>query len=120
MGVERMSTSVYTQKVPEELREEIDTLKAFDSMYRVWGDYDGKGLVIRSEEPLDVRDILASSDVQRVVTLGKASHLVPGMSRDGFFPLHRMVRWAMTRLRGRTPGLRRNRSCPAEWCRSCG
>lgn len=133
MGVERLTSSVYAQKVPAELREEIETLKAFDSMYRVWGDYDGKGLVIRSDEPLDiypdgkivnvvcvpslasamryvtvatqtvgvypaerkaeVRDALASAGTQRVITLGGAGAMVPGMSHDGFFPLHRMVRW---------------------------
>jgi len=133
MGVERLTTSVYAQKVPKDLREEIETLKAFDSMYRVWGDYDGKGLVIRSDEPLEmypdgkivnvvrvpslafamryvtvatqtvgvyparrkaeVRDRLASAGTQRVITLGGAGALVPGMSHDGFFPLHRMVRW---------------------------
>ena len=133
MGVERVTSSVYAQKVPGELSEEIETLKSFDSMYRVWGDYDGKGLVIRSDEPLDiypdgkmvnvvrvpslkaamryvtvatqtvgvypaerkveVRDALATAGTQRVITLGGAGAMVPGMSHDGFFPLHRMVRW---------------------------
>jgi hypothetical protein len=133
MGVERIATSVYAQKVPAELREEIETLKAFDSMYRVWGEYEGKGLVIRSDEPLDMypdgkivnvvrvpslefairyatvatqtvgiypperkldlRDALASAGAQRVITLGGAGAMVAGMSHDGFFPLHRMVRW---------------------------
>ena len=133
MGVERRTTSVFAQKVPADLREEIDTLKAFDTMYGVWGEYDGKGLVIRSDEPLDiypdgkmvnvvpvpsldfamryvtvatqtvgvypperkadVRDALGSCGVQRVVTLGNADTMIPGMSHDGFFPLHRMVRW---------------------------
>jgi hypothetical protein len=125
--------SVYAQPVSEELKDEIETLKAFEDMYRVWGEYDGKGLVIRSDEPLDIypdgkmvnvvrvpnlaaamryaniatqtvgvypvssrieiRNALASVGVQRVVTLGKAGTMVPGMSHDGFFPLHRMVRW---------------------------
>lgn len=133
MGVERRTSSVYAQKVPEELREEIDAFRAFVDMYRVWGDYDGKGLVIRSDEPLDIypdgkivnvvrvpslsaamqyvtvatqtvgvypserkvelRDALASAGVQRVVTLGGAESMVPGMSHDGFLPLHRMMRW---------------------------
>jgi hypothetical protein len=133
MGVERRTASVYAQKVPSELQEEIETLKSFDDMYRVWGDYDGKGLVIRSEEPLDmypdgkivnvvrvptvsaavryatvatqtvgvyppgkkaeIRNALASVGVQRVITLGGAASMVPGMSHDGFFPLHRMTRW---------------------------
>ena len=133
MGVERPMASVYAQPVSEELKDEIETLKAFEDMYRVWGEYDGKGLVIRSDEPLDIypdgkmvnvvrvpnlaaamryaniatqtvgvypvssrieiRNALAAVGVQRVVTLGKAGTMVPGMSHDGFFPLHRMVRW---------------------------
>jgi hypothetical protein len=28
-----------------------------------------------------------------VITLGGAASMVPGMSHDGFFPLHRMTRW---------------------------
>ena len=133
MGIERSTASVYAQKVPAELQEEIETLKSFDNMYRVTGDYDGKGLVIRSEEPLDmypdgkivnvvrvpslaaavryatvatqtvgvypanrkaeIRNALASVGVQRVITLGGAQGMIPGMSHDGFFPLHRMTRW---------------------------
>jgi hypothetical protein len=133
MGIERSTASVYAQKVPAELQEEIETLKSFDNMYRVIGDYDGKGLVIRSDEPLDmypdgkivnvvrvpslaaavryatvatqtvgvypanrkaeIRNALASVGVQRVITLGGAQGMIPGMSHDGFFPLHRMTRW---------------------------
>ena len=133
MGVERQSASVYARKVPDELREEIDMLREFDGMYRVWGEYDGKGLVIRSDDPIEmypdgkmvnvvrvpslkegirfatvatqtvgvypaerkreIRDALASVGAQRVVTLGGAGTMVPGMSHDGFMPLHRMVRW---------------------------
>ena len=133
MGVERRTCSVFGPKVSTELREEIETLKSFGSLYRVFGDYDGKGLVIRSDEPLDIypdgkivnvvrvpnlaqairyatvatqtvgvypperkaelRNALASAGVQRVVTLGGAEGMVAGMSHDGFFPLHRMVRW---------------------------
>jgi Acyl-CoA reductase (LuxC) len=133
MGVERRTCSEFGPKVSTELRDEIETLKSFGSLYRVFGDYDGKGLVIRSDEPLDIypdgkivnvvrvpslahatryatvatqtvgvypperkaelRNALASAGVQRVVTLGGAEGMVAGMSHDGFFPLHRMVRW---------------------------
>lgn len=101
--------------------------------YRVWGSYDGSGLVIRSAEPIDlhptgkmvnvvavaalgdavrfadvatqtvgvypasrkseVRDALASAGVQRIVPLGSAGQLPPGFPHDGFYPLHRFVRW---------------------------
>ena len=133
LGIERQTCSVYGPKVPGELREEIEVLGSFEPDYRVWGGYDGKGLVIRSHEPVDfypdgkivnvvmvpslkeairyvnvatqtvgvypperkreVRDLLASGGVQRVVSLGKASGPGAGFSHDGFWPLHRFVRW---------------------------
>ena len=41
----------------------------------------------------EVRDALVSAGVQRVVTLGKALGPGPGLPHDGFYPLHRFVRW---------------------------
>jgi predicted Rossmann-fold nucleotide-binding protein len=41
----------------------------------------------------DLGRALASAGTQRVITLGGAGAMVAGMSHDGFFPLHRMVRW---------------------------
>jgi len=133
MGIERPNCSAIAQPVEPGLREEIETLRDFSDLYKVWGSYEGAGLVIRSEEPVDfhpdgkivnvvrvpsledalshatvatqtvgvfpaerkrdLRDRLASAGVQRVVTLGGAIAMISGMSHDGFFPLHRMVRW---------------------------
>jgi hypothetical protein len=133
LGVERQTCSVYGPKVPSDLREQIEVLASFEPDYRVWGQYDGKGVVIRSNEPVDfypdgkivnvvivpslkeairyvnvatqtvgvypperkkeVRDLLSSAGVQRIVSLGKASGPGPGFAHDGFYPLHRFVRW---------------------------
>jgi len=41
----------------------------------------------------EYRDRLCSAGAQRVVTLGKALGGIPGTAHDGFFPLHRMMRW---------------------------
>jgi hypothetical protein len=100
----------------------------------VFGGIDGRGLVIRSDEPVDfhpiaktvcvvpvrslddalryasvatqtvgvypdtrkaeLRDQLVNSGVQRVVPLGRAMGIAAGLPHDGFFPLHRLVRWA--------------------------
>ena len=40
-----------------------------------------------------MRDRLASAGVQRVVALGSATSMIPGFPHDGFYPLHRFVRW---------------------------
>jgi Acyl-CoA reductase (LuxC) len=42
-----------TLPTPGELREEIDALRSLEPHYRVWGDFGGKGVVIRSDEPVD-------------------------------------------------------------------
>jgi hypothetical protein len=41
----------------------------------------------------ELRDRLASAGVQRVVSLGSATSMIAGFPHDGFYPLHRFVRW---------------------------
>ena len=53
LGVARQFSSAGGPKVAGELREEIDVLRSLAPDYRVWGGYDGAGLVIRSPEPVD-------------------------------------------------------------------
>ena len=133
LGVAREFASAGGPRVPTELREEVDVLRTLDPDYRVWGGYDGSGLVIRSPEPVEfhpdgkmvnvvpvatladavryagvatqtvgvypdprkseLRDALACAGVQRVVSLGKAGGMLPGLAHDGFYPLQRLVRW---------------------------
>lgn len=38
---------------PKDIREEVESLELLEPVYRVFGSYDGKGLVVRSEEPVD-------------------------------------------------------------------
>ncbi|MET7688968.1 acyl-CoA reductase [Streptomyces sp. NPDC005483] len=133
LGVAREFSSAGGPRVTGELREEIDVLRSLAPDYRVWGGYDGSGLVIRSPEPVDfhpdgkivnvvpvaalsdavahagvatqtvgvypdtrkadLRDALACAGVQRVVSLGRAGGMPPGLSHDGFYPLQRLMRW---------------------------
>jgi hypothetical protein len=133
LGVERATCSIVGQAVDGELREQIEVLAGLEPDYRVWGKFDGRGIVIRSDEPVEfypdrkvvnvvpvtsltnairfanvatqtvgvypdsrkreVRDGLASAGVQRVVTLGRALGPATGLPHDGFYPLHRFVRW---------------------------
>ena len=53
LGVERPTTSALGDPLPGELRDEIDGLRDMQPHYRVWGGYEGKGLVIRSEDQVD-------------------------------------------------------------------
>ncbi|MFH0178098.1 acyl-CoA reductase [Streptomyces cacaoi] len=133
LGVAREFSSADGPRVAAGLREEIDVLRSLAPEYRVWGGYDGRGLVIRSPEPVDfhpdgkivdvvpvadlseavgqagvatqtvgvypptrkaeLRDALACAGVQRVVSLGGAGGMPPGLSHDGFYPLQRLMRW---------------------------
>jgi hypothetical protein len=133
MGVERETASAVGRPVATELREEIEGLRDLAPDYRVWGEYEGRGLVIRSAEPVDfypdgkivnvvpvkdlseavrhvnvatqtvgvlpaarkpaLRNALASAGAQRVVELGGAMAVEPGIPHDGFLPLARFVRW---------------------------
>ena len=45
------------------------------------------------ERKASVRDRLASAGVQRIVSLGLAMGSGPGIPHDGFYPLHRFMRW---------------------------
>ena len=133
IGRERHTASGKGARVPAALREELEGLRDLEPHYRIWGGYDGAGLVIRSEEPVEfypdgkivnvlpvpnlddairyatvatqtvgiypparkagLRDRLASAGVQRVVTLGEALGGGLGIPHDGFYPLHRFMRW---------------------------
>jgi hypothetical protein len=133
MAVERQFCTLAGRSLPNNMREDIDGLRGIDDYYRVWGDYAGSGVVIRSSEPVEfhpdgrvvnvvavpslndalqyvnlatqtvgvypptrkaeLRNALACAGVQRVVDLGKAIEVERGLPHDGFYPLHRFMRW---------------------------
>ncbi|MEA3133881.1 MAG: hypothetical protein QOG17_1727 [Gammaproteobacteria bacterium] len=53
LGLQRETASTTGRPVPSDLRDEVDGLRDMEPYYRVWGKYDGSGLVIRSEAPVD-------------------------------------------------------------------
>ncbi len=53
LGVDRALGSAVGPKTPGEIREAVDGLRWLEPEYRVWGEYDGSGLVVRSPEPVD-------------------------------------------------------------------
>ena len=133
LGVQRPTCAAVSATVDGDTREQVEALRDLEPDYRVFGRFDGRGVVVRSDEPVDfypdrkmvnvvpvtslrdavrhanvatqtvgvypasrkneVRNALASAGVQRVVTLGKAIGPGPGLPHDGFYPLHRFVRW---------------------------
>jgi hypothetical protein len=132
LGEERPTASSTPVPLDESIRDELDGLRAFEDDYRVFGGYEGRGVVVRSDAPVDfypdnkivnvvrvaslgdavrhvsvatqtvgvypaqrrieLRDALCSAGAQRVVALGLAQPEA-GLPHDGFYPLHRLVRW---------------------------
>ena len=63
-----------------------------DDEFRVWGKTDGKGLVIRSDEPVDFHPINKTANVVRVDSLDDAMKWVNVATQTvGFYPFDRMA-----------------------------
>lgn len=52
LGVGREKSTACSAPVPPDVRDEIEALRGLEPEYRVWGRYDGSGLVLRSDEPV--------------------------------------------------------------------
>jgi hypothetical protein len=53
LGRERRTASTVGPKIDAAVREEIEMLRGLEPLYQVWGNFDGRGIVIRSDEPVD-------------------------------------------------------------------
>lgn len=53
MEKERPTTSISVGRLPAAMREELEVLGSMEPAYRVWGGFEGKGLVIRSDQPVE-------------------------------------------------------------------
>ncbi len=75
-----------------DLKEEVEALMMMDDEFGTWGRADGKGLVIRSEEPVDFHPINKIGNVVRVDSLDDAVKWVNVATQTiGFYPSHRMA-----------------------------
>lgn len=75
-----------------DLKEQIETLMMMDDEYGVWGRTDGKGVVIRSDEPVDFHPINKTANVVRVDRLDDAVKWVNVATQTvGFYPFDRMA-----------------------------
>jgi len=71
MRTERPTTSVSGRPLPAELREEIEGLRGMEDFYRVWGDYAGSGVVVRSDDPVDFHPDFRTVNVIPVADLSE-------------------------------------------------
>lgn len=88
---ERAAESGDARPLAMDLREEIEALMMMDDDYRVWGETDGRGLVIRSDAPVDFHPINKTANVVRVDSLDDAVKYVNVATQTiGFYPFHRI------------------------------
>lgn len=92
MGVERDSASAEAPALDRSRLEEIETLVLLDDDYRVWGLEDNKGIVIRSESPVDFHPTNKTVNVVRVNSLDEAVRYVNVATQTiGIYPFQRAV-----------------------------
>jgi hypothetical protein len=90
--VERAATSGDARPLDIELREQIETLMMMDDDYHVWGRADGRGCVIRSDEPVEFHPINKTANVVRVPSLDEAVKYINVATQTvGFYPFSRMT-----------------------------
>ncbi len=74
-----------------ELKEQIDVLRMMDDEYAVFGKSDGRGVAIRSEEPVDFHPLRKTSNVVCVPSLMEAMKYVNVATQTvGVYPFSRM------------------------------
>jgi hypothetical protein len=89
---QRAADSGDVRALAMDLREQIETLMMMDDDYRVWGKADGRGCVIRSEEPVEFHPINKTVNVVRVASLDEAVRYINVATQTvGFFPFDRMA-----------------------------
>ncbi|MDG0980414.1 MAG: acyl-CoA reductase [Halieaceae bacterium] len=87
----RAQISGDNRPVDVDIREQIEMLTLMDDDYRYFGDFDGAGVVIRSEEPVDFHPINKIGNVVRVDHLDDAVRYVNVATQTiGFFPFGRI------------------------------
>ncbi len=87
----RAAQSGDVRPLDTEMREQIEMMTIMDDDYRVFGETDGSGVVIRSEEPVDFHPINKTANVVRVDSLDDAIKYVNVATQTiGFYPFNRM------------------------------
>jgi len=90
LGVERALATTRGDPTPNELRDEVEVLRELAPDYRVWGDYSGAGLVVRSDSPIGSYPDKRTVNVVPVASLADAAaHANVATQTVGVFPADR-------------------------------
>jgi hypothetical protein len=72
---------------PPDIREAVDALRHLEPIYAVFGGYDGGGLVVRSDEPVDFHPTCKTVNVVQVESLAAAlKHITVATQTVGVWP----------------------------------
>src|SRR4051794_29434970 len=89
LPVDRDFASAQAPPLPSETRGEVEVMEAMGDI-KVWGSYDGSGLVILSDEPVDFHPTNKTSNVVLVRSLEDAVRYVNVATQTiGVYPWHR-------------------------------
>ncbi len=92
LGIDRTFASAVGPKPPSDIRESVDGLRFLEPDYRIWGDYDGRGLVVRSPEPVDFHPTNKTVNVIAVEHMADATAFATVATQTvGVYPTHRKV-----------------------------
>lgn len=74
-----------------EMKDQLEMMTLMDEDYRVFGELDGTGVVVRSSEPVDFHPINKTANVVRVDSLDDAVKYINVATQTvGFYPFERM------------------------------
>jgi len=92
LGVDRDFAEATGPKTPSDIREEVEGMRFLEPDYRIWGGYDGSGLVVRSPEPVDFHPTNKTVNVVPVASMGDAAAFATVATQTvGIYPTHRKV-----------------------------
>lgn len=84
---ERFLSSAFAAPLAGDLQDEIEILRGLEPFYRVWGDYSGAGLVVRSDDPVDFYPMSKTVNVVTVPSLeGAVRHANVATQTVGVYP----------------------------------
>ena len=87
LGTDHPLGNAQIEPPPAEIREEVEVLRTLDPMYRVFGSPDGRGMVIRSDEPVHFHPDRKTVNVVQVQSLAEAVDFVTVATQTvGIYP----------------------------------
>lgn len=87
MGIERPMASACGNPIKGEMRDDIEALRDLEPDYRVFGSFEGRGIVVRSDEPVDFHPDGRVVNVVRVDEIASAvTHANVATQTVGVFP----------------------------------